>query len=405
MDRRSRPEENVLPNHPHNPDIRLLDGDWYAADPHPHWRWMRENAPVYWDPAGEVWGLVTYDDVLAASKDPATFSNAQGMRPDAPFIPSMINFDDPEHKKRRNLVNKGFTLKRVQDKEARIREITVELIERCRERGRFDFVMDFAAWLPLITIGDMLGVLPDDYPKLLRWSDDLLKGTGAMTDEIAMNATTAFVEYNEYQARVIEDRRAKSPQEDLVSILVHGEIDGERLDDESILQESLLILIGGDETTRHVITGGMYEMFRHPDQWSRLVADASLMPTAIEEMLRWVSPIKNMSRTLTRDIEIRGEQLRAGEKVMLFYPSANRDAAKFDDPDRFDIARDPNEHIAFGWGAHFCLGASLARLELRVMFEELTARMPDLRLVDDAPPVMRVSNFISGIEHMPVEVA
>jgi len=301
-------------------------------------------------------------------------------------------------------VNRGFTLRRVQDKEIRIREITVDLIERCRESGRFDFVMDLAAWLPLITIGDMLGVLPEDYSKLLRWSDDLLKGTGAMTEETALNAATAFVEYNEYQARVIEDRRTKSPQEDLVSILVHGEIDGERLDDESILQESLLILIGGDETTRHVITGGMYEMFRHPEQWRRLIEDPTLMPTAIEEMLRWVSPIKNMSRTLTRDVEVGGQTLEQGQKVMLFYPSANRDAAKFDDPDTFDIARHPNEHIAFGWGAHFCLGASLARLELRVMFEELTARMPDLRLVEDGPLEMRESNFISGIEHMQVAV-
>jgi cytochrome P450 family 142 subfamily A polypeptide 1 len=390
---------------PQNPDIRFLDGDWYAADPHRHWRWMRENAPVYWDERGSVWGVAAYEHVLAASKDPATFSNAKGMRPDAPVIPSMINFDDPEHKKRRNLVNKGFTLRRVQAKEARIREIAVELIERCKQRRRFDFVMDLAAWLPLITIGDMLGVLPQDYPRLLAWSDDLLKGTGAMTDEDAGKALAAFGEYAEYQTRVISDRRSRSPQEDLVSILVHAEIDGERLDDESILQESLLILIGGDETTRHVITGGMYEMFRHPDQWRELVADPSLIPTAVEEMLRWVSPIKNMARTATRDVELGGRTIREGEKLMLFYPSANRDAAVFRDPDVFDIHRAPNEHIAFGWGAHFCLGASLARLELRVMFEELARRMPDLRLLEEGGPVMRVSNFISGIERLRVEDA
>ena len=210
---------------PHNPNIRFLDGDWYAADPHPHWKWMRENSPVHWDESGSVWGVASYEHVLAASKDSATFSNAQGMRPDAPVIPSMINFDDPEHKKRRNLVNKGFTLRRVQAREARIREIAVELIERCKERGRFDFVMDLAAWLPLITIGDMLGVLPQDYPRLLRWSDDLLKGTGAMTEEDAGNALAAFGEYTEYQTRVIADRRSRSPQEDLVSILVHAEIE------------------------------------------------------------------------------------------------------------------------------------------------------------------------------------
>ena len=388
-----------------HPDIRLLDGDWYAADPHPQWKWMRENEPVYWDERALVWGLASYEYVLAASKDPATFSNAQGMRPDAPVIPSMINFDDPEHKKRRNLVNKGFTLRRVQAKEARIREIAIELIERCKQRGRFDFVMDLAAWLPLITIGDMLGVLPADYPRLLRWSDDLLKGTGAMTESDAVRALTAFEEYTSYQNRVIADRRAGSPQEDLVSILVHAEIDGERLDDESILQESLLILIGGDETTRHVITGGMYELFRHPSQWHELVDGRASIPTAVEEMLRWVSPIKNMARTATRDVELGGRVIHEGEKVMLFYPSANRDEAVFEKADVFDIHRTPNEHIAFGWGAHFCLGASLARLELRVMFEELVRRMPALRLLEEAEPEMRVSNFISGIEHMPVELA
>jgi cytochrome P450 family 142 subfamily A polypeptide 1 len=152
-----------------------------------------------------------------------------------------------------------------------------------------------------------------------------------------------------------------------------------------------------------VITGGMYEMFRHPEQWRELVEDDRKIPTAVEEMLRWVSPIKNMARTATCDTVLGGQSVREGEKLMLFYPSANRDSAVFPHADRFDIHRTPNEHIAFGWGAHFCLGASLARLELRVMFEELARRLPDLRLVDESPPELRVSNFISGIEHLPVE--
>ena len=392
------------PSHPIDSEIRLLDGDWYATDPHDKWKWMRENSPVYYDPKGQVWGVTTYDLVLGVSKDPETFCSRMGMRPDTPVIPSMINFDDPEHKKRRNLVNRGFTLKRVSAKEDRIREITIELIERCKRRGEFDFVMDLAAWLPLITIGDMLGVLPKDYPDLLRWSDDLLKGTGAMTDEAANAAMEAFGEYSVYQNGVIQDRRLKPPQEDLVSILVHGEVDGEKLDDETILQESLLILIGGDETTRHVITGGLNELLRNPDQWAALAADPGRIPTAVEEMLRWVSPIKNMARTATRDTELGGQEISEGDKVMLFYPSANRDAAKFPDADTFDIARSPNEHIAFGWGPHFCLGASLARLELRVMFEELVRRVPHIELATDEPLPLRESNFVSGIEHMPVVV-
>jgi cytochrome P450 family 142 subfamily A polypeptide 1 len=262
--------------------------------------------------------------------------------------------------------------------------------------------MDLAAWLPLITIGDMLGVEPDAYDDLLRWSDDLLRGTGAVSIEAIERAAASYEAYNAYQRRVIADRRTRPPQNDLVSVLVHAEIDGERLSDEQILEESLLILIGGDETTRHVITGGMYELFRHPEQRAALAADRTLLPSAVEEMLRWVTPIKNMARTVTRDVELRGQHLAAGQKLVLLYPSANRDEAVFPEPMRFDVRRTPNEHLAFGYGAHFCLGASLARLELLVFFEELLTRLPTLQLASDAPLERRISNFISGFEVMPV---
>ncbi len=185
---------------------------------------------------------------------------------------------------------------------------------------------------------------------------------------------------------------------------MHAEIDGEKLDDDTLIMELLLILIGGDETTRHVISGGMYQLLKNPDQLRALRAERAKLPTAVEEMLRWVSPIQNMSRTVTRDVELRGRELRQGDRLVLLYPSANRDASVFRDPQRFDIERAPNEHIAFGYGAHFCLGASLARLELRVMFEEILDRLPELRLVSDEPPPLRASNFISGIEEMEVEV-
>ena len=397
-----------MAHHPTNPEIRLLDGAFYAGDPHPPFRWMREHAPVYLDESGDipVWGIARHADILAVSRDAKTFSNAEGMRPDAPAIPSMINFDDPYHKKRRNLVNKGFTRRRVAAHEPRIREICVDLITRAREKGEFDFVWDVAAHLPMIMIGDLLGVDPEDRDMLLRWSDDLIRGTSATAPpEAAAAAMKAFEEYAAYNRKVVADRRAKPPAEDLMSILVHAEIDGERLDDEALLQESLLILIGGDETTRHVITGGMHALLTHPEQWQKLQTHPELLPGAVEEMLRWVTPIQNMSRTVTREVELRGQKLRAGDKVMLLYPSGNRDEAVFPDPFRFDIERRPNEHVAFGGpGAHFCLGASLARLELRVMFEELIRRMPDLELVGDAPLPRRPSNFITGFERMPVRV-
>jgi cytochrome P450 family 142 subfamily A polypeptide 1 len=388
--------------HPSSRTIALTDGAFYAGDPHPDFDWLRAHAPVYWDEAGGVWGVTAYADVLALAKDPRTFSNAQGIRPDQPAMPYMIDLDDPLHRRRRSLVSRGFTPRRVLEREPRVRAIAVELLERARARGRFDFVADVAAWLPLIVIGDMLGVDAADHARLLEWSEAMVLGAGATDPVTIMRASAAFQEYVAYQRAVIADRHAH-PRDDLVSILVHAEVDGARLTDDELLMESLLILIGGDETTRHVLSGGTYELLRHPDQLRALARDPGRIPAAVEEMLRWVSPIQNMARCATRDVVLHGRRIAAGQKVLLLYPAANRDPAVFRDPHRFDIARTPNDHLAFGIGAHFCLGANLARLELRVFFEELVRRMPTLELAETAPPPRRASNFICGIERLPVE--
>jgi len=396
-----------MPDHPTRPEISLMDGRFYADDPHPHFAWMRAHAPVYWDPVAEVWGITRHADLLAVSKDSETFCNRFGMRPDAPAVPSMINFDGDYHKRRRNLVNRGFTPRRVAAHEERIRAICVDLVERAREKGRFDFVKEVAAPLPMIVIGDMLGVAEEDRDRLLRWSDDLITGLSLSAPPEAIAATArAAEEYAAYCAKVVADRRARPPADDLMSVLVHAEIGGDRLDDEALLHESLLILVGGDETTRHVISGGMFQLLLHPDQRRKLAANPAAIPTAVEEMLRWVTPIQNMSRTVTRDVELRGQHLSEGEKVVLLYPSGNRDEEVFAEPFRFDAERDPNPHLAFGgYGAHFCLGASLARLELRVMFEEILARWPEVEPADADPrPPYRNSNFITGIEALPVVV-
>ncbi|MGI9431437.1 MAG: cytochrome P450, partial [Myxococcota bacterium] len=315
------------------------------------------------------------------------------------------NYDNTLHKKRRWLVNRGFTKGRIADEEKKVRRVCRELITDVAARGECDFVRDVAAPLPMIMIGDMLGVAPEDRADLLRWSDDLIEGTSATASpEAAARAGAAFGEYAAYNRNVVADRRSREPGDDLMSILVHAEIDGDRLDDEALLQESLLILVGGDETTRHVITGGMLQLLRNPGQRDALVADPSRIPIAVEEMLRWVTPIQNMARTATRDVELRGQQVREGDKLLLLYPSANRDAAVFSEPDRFDAGRDPNPHLAFGgYGTHFCLGSSLARLELRVMFEELLRWLPDMTLATEETLPMRASNFITGIQQMPVE--
>jgi len=299
-------------------------------------------------------------------------------------------------------VNEGFTPRRVAGLEPRIREVCDQILDRVCERGECDFVWDIAAPLPLIMIADALGTAPEDRDLLMRWSDDLLRGLTDVSDaDLAGRAAAAFEGYSGYASRVIADRR-DHPRDDLISSLVHAEIDGDRLDHESLVHESLLILIGGDETTRHVLSGGAYQLFTQPAQRQLLIEDPGRIPVAVEEMLRWVSPIKNMNRTLTRDFELRGQVLREGDNALLLYPSANRDEDVFADPFRFDVTRRPNEHLAFGVGSHFCLGNSLARLELTVMFERLLDRFPDMEPVQQEEPAYRPANFISGYESLPV---
>lgn len=389
------------------PDVNLLDGRFYASDPFPAFAWMRAHAPVFRDETNGLWAVTRHADVMQVSKRPDLFCSSGSSRPDAPAMPSMINLDDPAHRVRRGLVNKGLTPRRVQEHEPRIRAICRELIDRATAAGELDFVRDVAAPLPMMLIGDLLGVDPADHDRLLRWSDDLICGLSSTAPiEALVAAQTAFVEYAEYHRHVVADRRSKPRQDDLMSVLVHAEIDGEQLDDEALLQESLLILVGGDETTRHVISGGMYALLRHPEQYALLRREPARIPAAVEEMLRWVTPIQNMNRTATRDVELCGTAIRAGDKVLLLYPSANRDATVFAEPQRFDVTRQPNPHVAFGgYGAHFCLGASLARLELRVMFEELLTAAPQFALADDSPPPLRPSNFIVGLERLPVRAA
>jgi len=383
------------------PDLNYVSGDFWGADPHGGLTWLREHAPVHWNEAGNVWGITKYDDVKWVSKHPDLFSSAGGIRPDSGPTGMMIEQDDPVHWQRRKLVNKGFTPQQVRAQETKVRSVVDRLIDQVIDDGQCDFVTDVAAWLPLVMIGDALGFSEADHPTLLKWSDDLMRGLGSDDLEKLTAMTDAFVGYSQYMGGVIEDRRA-TPRDDLTSLLVHAEVDGDRFDDDTLVSETLLILIGGDETTRHVITGGLYQLLADRDQWERLRADRSLLPGAVEEMLRWVSPIKNMARTATQDVDLRGETIHEGQKVLLLYPSANRDEEHFADPFRFDITRAPNEHVAFGFGAHFCLGNSLARLELQVMFEQLLERLPDIHLSDATEPEHRPANFVSGYETMKV---
>jgi cytochrome P450 family 142 subfamily A polypeptide 1 len=383
------------------PWIDLMAGSFYASDPYPAFAWMRANAPAFYDEANDIWGVTRYEDVRALGQDPQSFSSAGGSRPGF-ALPFMIDMDAPEHRRRRRLVSWGFTPQAVEGRRDRIVEVCDVIIDAVCERGACDLVADVAAPLPLVMIADMLGFPEADWGRLLHWSDTMLMSQGSSSPDAVADATAAFVEWDAYVRRHIEDRRADGTATELLGALVHGTVDGDELDADSLVHEALLILIGGDETTRHVISGGTEALLRRPDQWEALRKDRDLVPGAVEEMLRWVSPVKNMNRTATRDVPLHGEVIAEGDRVLLLYPSANRDEAVFTDPETFDVRRTPNDHVAFGFGAHLCLGQRLARAELFGIVHRMLERLPDLALADDGPLPLRESNFIVGIEAMPV---
>jgi cholest-4-en-3-one 26-monooxygenase len=385
------------------PDVDLADGRFYAdGNARDAYRWMRAHEPVFRDRNGQA-AAASHQAVLDAERDPDLFSNAGGIRPDQPGMPYMIDMDDPAHLLRRKLVNAGFTRRRVMDKLPSIERLCDTLIDAVCERGECDFVRDIAAPLPMAVIGDMLGVLPEERELLLKWSDDLVCGLSSHVDEATIKLLMdTFAAYTAFTMDVIRKRRAE-PTDDMFSVLVNSEVEGQRMADEEIVMETLLILIGGDETTRHTLSGGTEQILRHRDQWEAVLARPDdLLPGAIEEMLRWTSPVKNMCRTVTADTEFHGAALRKDEKIMLMFESANFDEAVFGDPENFRIDRNPNPHVAFGFGTHFCMGNQLARLELRIMLTKVLQRLPDLRLADGAVVPLRPANFVSGPEAMPV---
>jgi cytochrome P450 family 142 subfamily A polypeptide 1 len=384
-------------DHPTHPEIQLLSPDFYA-DPHERFLWMRENAPVYWDDTTGIWGLARHEHIMEVSKNWEVFGSGQGSRPES-NVPSMINFDPPQHILRRQIVSSGFTPRRVQEHEPFLRRVVNDLIDAVVERGECDFVREIATPLPMYMIGALMGLPTSDHDRLLEWSD--LFATGG--DEVAEDVGPAVQAYAEYILKIIGERRG-SNAEDLVSLVVNTEVDGQKLSDMDLIMETMLVLVGGDETTRHVISGGLEALLRNPDQLAALRRDPRLVKSAVEEMLRWVTPIQNMNRTAMRDAELGGQRIREGDRMLLLYPSGNRDARVFDEPDRFRIDRNPNDHLAFGgYGRHHCLGAQLARLELRVLFEELLARLDEIELVEpDAALPRRRGNFVLGLESMPI---
>jgi len=312
----------------------------------------------------------------------------------------MLNMDPPLHTRYRRLVNKGFTPRMVRDLEENIHRSADEIIDTVIETGRADFVTDLSAELPLQVIAELLGVPSEDRHKMFDWSNRMVGGEDPEYQLTAEEAMSAAMELYAYAAELFAKKRI-DPHTDLMSALSNVELDGERLNEMELELFFLLLTVAGNETTRNLMSGAMHAFFLHPDQWQRLVADRSLLPSAVEEMLRFVTPVMNFRRQATVDAELSGTTIKAGDKVVFYHASGNRDEDVFENPDAFDIGRDPNPHIAFGGGGpHFCLGANLARMEIRVMFEHLLDRMPDIHQDGDVQRLQ--SRFINGVKHLPV---
>ncbi|BBY85455.1 cytochrome P450 [Mycolicibacterium tokaiense] len=381
---------------------------------------LRREAPISFHDVPEVpgfptgaghWALTTHEHVHHASRHPEIFSSVPTSTAlnDTPvelaeFVGSMINLDDPRHQRLRSIVNRAFTPKVLTRIEESVRNRARRLVDDLiagHPDGQADFVTAVAGPLPLQVICDMMGIPEEDEPKIFHWTTVLL---GAGDPEVAHDfeeVVAAGSDLAAYGIALAESRRS-TPTDDLTSNLVHAEVDGERLHSEEVASFFILLSAAGNETTRNAISHGMVALSRYPEQreiwWNDFAAVA---PTAVEEIVRWASPVIFMRRNLTRDIELGGVAMQAGDKVSMWYNSANRDERKFANPWIFDVTRDPNPHVGYGGGGvHFCLGANLARREVRVAFDELRTRVPDIVAVEE--PAILTSAFIHGIKRLPV---
>ncbi|MFI7609694.1 cytochrome P450 [Nonomuraea terrae] len=391
--------------------IDLVDRDVYATGgpPHDQLAWLRANSPVHWH-HGEpgFWAVTRYEDVVHVSRHSDLFSSARrlalfdevGEEQVAMQRLMMLNQDPPEHTRRRSLVNRGFTPRAMNALEQHIRDICDDLLDKLS--GEVDFVTEVAAPLPLYVICELLGAPVTDRDKVFSWSNRMIGSQDPDYASSPEEGSGAAMELYAYANELAAQRRA-NPRNDIVTKLLQPDENGETLDENEFNLFVLLLAVAGNETTRNAASGGMLALFEHPEQWDRLVADPTMASTAADEIVRWVSPVNLFRRTSTRDQVLGGQEIKADDKVVIFYGSANRDASVFPDADVFDIGRDPNPHIGFGGGgAHFCLGNHLAKLELRVLFEQLARRYPRLRQTGEARRLR--SNFINGIKDLPVSI-
>ncbi len=403
------------------PDINLIDPDIYqrGGPPHDQFAWLREHAPVFWHANGGradwpgFWAVTRHEDVAYVSRHPELFSSARrgvvlGEIPEAAMELNrlmMVNMDPPQHTRQRAFVNRGFTPRMIARLEDHVGQLCHALMDEAWRSGEADFVTDIAAPLPLQVICELVGAPPEDRGRLYELSNQLVgpddpEFQGPAGQRMQQAAAAQLYAY----ADSLAELRRGRPADDIVTALLRPDDAGSALSAAEFNFFFLLLTVAGTETTRNALAGGMLAFFEHPEQWQRLLADPGLIPTAAEEIVRWVTPVNMFRRTATRDTELAGQRIAEGDKIVIFYSSANRDEDAFAAPGQFDVGRDPNPHVGFGGGGpHFCLGRHLAALELRVLLRALTERMPDIALGGD---VMRLrSNFVNGIKHMPVRLA
>lgn len=389
-------------------DLKYRGVDMCAPESHDNpWEmydYLRDNDPIYWDEVNGLWYAFRYDDILSISKDPETFTSSLGNRPHIPEDPSMIHQDGEAHTKQRGLVAKGFTPRAMRENEEFCQKIVDELIESFAATGKCEFVDEFSALLPARLIADMLGVDRELCPTLIRWIGEMVKG-GQGPQYVTEEVNEIFGEYCEHHMEMVEAREGNTGDDDLLLRWMNAEIDGVKLEEDQLLFEHALLLAGGIETTRNALSGGLDMLAQDPEQWAYLrenVDNEAVLDTAIEEFIRWVTPFKNMFRTATKDIELRGKKIEKDQMIGLMYPAANRDPEIFPEPYKFDVRRDhkAQKHIAFGFGSHFCLGANLARLELKSALRTLLKRFATVSLAPEGRREFVQSSFTSGFVHL-----
>lgn len=393
--------------------LDIITPEKYARDgyPHPEWTWLRNNDPVHWyesEYCEPFWAVTKHADIVAIGKNPtdwiiepriAVFTREV---PPEPTARHLLSMDPPDHGRYRNLISKWFTPRTVKVWEPKVEQTTREVLDAAGTKGDIDFVSDVSAPITIAVIALMLGVPKEDWHLLFRWTNEIIAPEdpefqrGRTSLETSDEARTELFTY----FKELAEKRRNDPKEDILSVVVKGRIDGAPLNDFELLSYYFLLVVAGNETTRNAMTGGIQCFLDNPDEWSKLARNPGLVDSAIEETVRWTTPVIQFARTATRDLELRGRTIRKDESVCLFYASGNRDEDIFEDPFAFRVDRNPNDHVGFGRGEHVCLGAHLARLEIRAMYKQLCERLVTMERTGD--PVRVRSSFVGGIKRAPI---